>query len=260
MNEERERNLYTHVCFASIASGLSLILSLVVMLRYNYRTNLEIDYLGAIVAVLSLAVAIFVGVQIYQSFNLKRDIDEQNRKLLDESKDVFKEVKKDYQHQIELIKNENKKIEQDYQELEKSLKYTQSDITFSSIFNNTMILEREANDNFVQYIFDGYMDALNVAIQDKLADDRVEIVLTGLTNLTNRNANLIKNRFPILPNRYEYYYKILLNDRLTGERANRMKTFIKDNTIEVYTDFPPTYVRVISKYNPDYIAPKSNTK
>lgn len=94
MNEERERNLYTHVCFASIASGLSLILSLVVMLRYNYRTNLEIDYLGAIVAVLSLAVAIFVGVQIYQSFNLKRDIDEQNRKLLDESKDVFKEVKR----------------------------------------------------------------------------------------------------------------------------------------------------------------------
>lgn len=87
--EERERNLYTHVCFASIASGISLILSLVVMLRYNYRTNLEIDYLGAIVAILSLAVAIFVGVQIYQSFNLRRDIDDQNKKLLSDAKGSF---------------------------------------------------------------------------------------------------------------------------------------------------------------------------
>lgn len=68
MAEEKERNLYTHVCFASIASGISLILSLVVMLRYNYRSNLEMDYLGSIVAILSFAVAVFVGVQIYQSF------------------------------------------------------------------------------------------------------------------------------------------------------------------------------------------------
>lgn len=89
MTEEREHNLYTHVCFASIASGISLILSLVVMLRYNYRTNLEIDYLGAIAGVLSLFVAVFVGVQIYQSFNLKRDIDEQNKRLLKDMKDVY---------------------------------------------------------------------------------------------------------------------------------------------------------------------------
>lgn len=204
-------------------------------------SDLGFDYIGVIVGIISLLVAVLIGWNIYTvvDFNKKTEIIE---------------------GKAEVIKVEYQKLKNDYQELEKSLKYTQSDITFSSIFNNTRILEREANDNFVQCIFDGYMDALNVAIQDKLADDRVEIVLTGLINLTNRNANLIKNRFPILPNRYEYYYKILLNDRLTGERANRMKTFIKDSTIEVYTGFPPTYVRVISKYNPDYIAPKSNTK
>lgn len=55
MTEEQERNLYTHVCFASIASVISLIL-IVVILKYNYRTNLGIDYLSAIVAVLLLTI------------------------------------------------------------------------------------------------------------------------------------------------------------------------------------------------------------
>ena len=95
MKEERKRDIYCHVCFASIASSISLILSLVVMLRYNYRTNLEIDYLGAIVAVMSLAVAVFVGVQIYQSFNLKRDIDRQNEELLKENEAIFLEKQKE---------------------------------------------------------------------------------------------------------------------------------------------------------------------
>ena len=114
MTEKRERNIYTHVCFASIISGISLILSIVMMLRYNYRTNLETDYLGAIVAVLSLAVAVFVGVQIYQSFNLKRDIDEQNKKLAFEIQERNKRFEleidnridekiKDYDHNVEAI-------------------------------------------------------------------------------------------------------------------------------------------------------------
>lgn len=52
------------------------------MIKYCYREDLKLDYLGAVVAVISLAVAIFVGVQIYQSFNLKREIDLQNRTIL----------------------------------------------------------------------------------------------------------------------------------------------------------------------------------
>lgn len=104
MTEERERNLYTHVCFASIASGIALILSLVVMLRYNYRTSLEIDYLGAIAGVLSLFVAVFVGVQIYQSFNLKRDIDEQNKKLLDNAIDKFTDKNSALQNELAELK------------------------------------------------------------------------------------------------------------------------------------------------------------
>lgn len=104
MTEERERNLYTHVCFASIASGIALILSLVVMLRYNYRTSFEIDYLGAIAGVLSLFVAVFVGVQIYQSFNLKRDIDEQNKKLLDNAIDKFTDKNSALQNELAELK------------------------------------------------------------------------------------------------------------------------------------------------------------
>lgn len=63
------------------------------MIRYCYRKGLDLDYLGAIVAVISLATAVFVGVQIYQSFNLKRDIDLQNRTLL---KDLQENNKKSF--------------------------------------------------------------------------------------------------------------------------------------------------------------------
>ena len=89
MTEKQERNIYTTVCFSMIISVISILLSIVVMLRYNYRIELGLDYLGAIVAIVSLAIAIFVGVQIYHSFTLKREIEEQNKRLLNDAKESF---------------------------------------------------------------------------------------------------------------------------------------------------------------------------
>lgn len=108
MTEERERNIYHHVCFASIASGISFIISIVVMIRYCYREDLKLDYLSAVVAVISLAVAIFVGVQIYQSFNLKRDIDEQNRRLLNDAVDKFADKISTLREELDNLKGEVK--------------------------------------------------------------------------------------------------------------------------------------------------------
>uniref|UniRef100_UPI0026EFC72D ATP-binding protein n=1 Tax=Phascolarctobacterium succinatutens TaxID=626940 RepID=UPI0026EFC72D len=76
MIKEQKHNVHAYIYFTIITSGIAIILSLVTIFRYDYRTNLEIDYLGGMVAIISLAVTVFVTVQIYQSFNLKKDIDE----------------------------------------------------------------------------------------------------------------------------------------------------------------------------------------
>lgn len=77
--------------------------------------NLGFDYLGAIIAIVSLAVAIFVAVQIYQSFNLKRDIDEQNRKLLNDAMDKFADKISALRKELGELKDEvEKKCEKSY--------------------------------------------------------------------------------------------------------------------------------------------------
>ena len=74
----------------SSCSGLiSLVICVIILAVYCPKNSIDIDYLGAITGIISLAVAIFVGTQIYQSFNLKKDIDEQNKKLLADSKESF---------------------------------------------------------------------------------------------------------------------------------------------------------------------------
>lgn len=70
-----------------IVSGMAFILSVVAICMAAYRTpELGFDYQGVIVAFLSLVVTFFVAVQIYQSFNLKRDIDRSNNELYDKMK------------------------------------------------------------------------------------------------------------------------------------------------------------------------------
>lgn len=198
----------------------------------------EVAFIGVIATIVSIPVAVLIGWNIYTAVDFNRKAEKAEEK-----------VKKE----VESIKEENQKIKQDYQELKKNLEYTQSDMTFASIFNNTIILDKESNDNFVQYIFDGYMDALDVAIRDNLTNDRVEEALTRLVNLTQRYTDLTKSKFPILPDRNDYYNKILLNDRLVGEKVEKIKAFFKDGTIEAHGVFPPTYVRIVSRYNPDNI-------
>lgn len=249
MTEKQEQDLYSYISFCIFISGIALVVSVVsIFVVLNRKSNLNFDYLGAIVAILSLAVAIFVAVQIYQSFNLKRDIDEQNKKLLDESKGVFKEVKKDYQHQIELIKNENKKIEQDYQKLKKSLEYTQSDMTFTSIINYA---QKMHNGNFIQYAIDGYMDALNVAIKDGLSSDRRMAAIISLYNIFTEYKDVLKCKYPVLPDKRNFYYGVLFMIENKDETTRSLETLLLENTEDRYEKFPQGHFRIMSDYNPD---------
>lgn len=253
MTEERERNIYTHVCFASIASGISLILSIVMMLRYNYRTNLETDYLGAIVAVLSLAVAVFVGVQIYQSFNLKRDIDEQNKKLIEGVKEEYKCIFSSIMKEKERLEAVSANLENNFDKLKKEIDKLKSDITFAQVFNYARSIKLKISD---EYVLDAYMDALNVAIKDELSQDRIDVsidCITGIINTYCTKEN--QTKIPLLEGKKHFYYEILSSIKHQNEHVKSLLDDILDTnkTQERESEYPSGYVRIMSDYNPDLI-------
>ena len=162
MTEERERNIYHHVCFASIASGISFIISIVVMIRYCYREDLKLDYLSAVVAVISLAVAIFVGVQIYQSFNLKRDIDEQNERLLGNAVDKFTDKISTLQKELDNLKDEVKEKCKSY--VDEKIKQERGEKVLNDMYQ--MSLENMRNKDY-PLAFIGFCDVAIIANKNK---------------------------------------------------------------------------------------------
>lgn len=255
MTEEQERNIYIHVCFASIASGISLILSIVVMLRYNYRTNLEIDYLGAIAGVLSLFVAVFVGVQIYQSFNLKRDIDEQNNKLIDrvrkENEASLSSMRKE-EERLETISNN---LKDEFEQIKKDINKLKSETTFDQVFNYARNIESKVSE---EYVLDAYVDALNVAIKDKLSQDRIDVSVDCISKIINiYSMESSRTKIPLLAGKRYFYYEILSSINPQNEKTILLRDFIldKNKTQEKDSEYPNEYVRVMSDYNPDLQQP-----
>lgn len=79
---KKENILLWSLVLASLAMSLSAL-----AVNLPTQKDLGFDYLGLLLGFSSLLIAIYVGVQIYQSFNLKKDIDNQNRVLLSEMND-----------------------------------------------------------------------------------------------------------------------------------------------------------------------------
>lgn len=77
--KKRENILLWLMVAASLLMSLSAL-----AVTLPKQKNLSFDYLGLLLGFGSLLIAIYVGVQIYQSFNLKKDIDAQNKELLAE--------------------------------------------------------------------------------------------------------------------------------------------------------------------------------
>lgn len=241
MIKEQKHNVHAYIYFTIITSGIAIILSLVTIFRYDYRTDLEIDYLGGMVAIISLAVTVFVTVQIYQSFNLKKDIDEQNKKLL-------KDMETTNKHQIETLVNENEKLRSQFQEIKKELEWLKSDITFTRILNYATKMH---DGNLIQYAIDGYMDALLVAVKDNLTKDRIEVIINLLSKIRIDYQDYLKTKCPLLPNKKEWYYDILSQINPQNEKTRALGIFILQNVKETDITFPQEHIRITSDYNPD---------
>ncbi len=132
------------------------------MIRYCYREDLKLDYLSAVVAVISLAVAIFVGVQIYQSFNLKRDIDEQNERLLGNAVDKFTDKISTLQKELDNLKDEVKEKCKSY--VDEKIKQERGEKVLNDMYQ--MSLENMRNKDY-PLAFIGFCDVAIIANKNK---------------------------------------------------------------------------------------------
>lgn len=71
MEREQERNIYIHVCFASIISGISLIISIIAILIWKCNYNpMTWDFANSIIAILSILVTVLVAGQIFNAISI----------------------------------------------------------------------------------------------------------------------------------------------------------------------------------------------
>lgn len=226
---------------SSCSGMISLAICLIILTIYCPKTNVNMDYLGAIVAIISLVVTVFVAVQIYQSFNLKKDIDEQNKKLLED-------MKKENRQQIKILENENETLKNNFQEIKKELEELKADTTFSNVFNYAKRMDIK---NFVPYAIDGYIDALNVAIKDKLRKDRVDVSINAIDRMISM-AKIAQSDIHILPHTRNVYYDIIMNIQPQNDKTRSIGIYLHEKAKEVNETFPFDELRVASDYHSDY--------
>lgn len=196
-----------------------------------FKIDDEVAFIGVIAAIVAVPVTVLLGWNIYTVVDFNRKVEKAEEKV---------------REKVEVIKAENQKLKDDYLELENSLKYMQSDITFTSIFNYARKMDKETY--FVQYAIDGYIDALNVAIKDGLNKDRIDVVVNSLFMILDKPNNL---KSSILPNMTNVYYSVVSKIHQKGTSGRSLGGLILKFTEEEYVQFPPGYVRIMSDYNPD---------
>lgn len=94
ITEERERNIYNHVCFASIVSMIAIIISIISLLiwKCNY-TPMTWNLVDVTVAVLSILVTLLIGWQIFNTLAITSKV----KKASNLSKKIANEIER-YKH------------------------------------------------------------------------------------------------------------------------------------------------------------------
>lgn len=221
------------VVMSLISCSMSLIALYIAIPQIPNNTY---DYNGTLVTILSVLVTLLLGWNIYTVVDFNRKVEKAEEKVGEE---------------IEVIKAESQKLKDDYLELENSLKYMQSDITFTSVFNYAMKIDKETT--FVQYAIDGYIDALNVAIKDGLNKDRIDVVVDSLFTILDKPND---SKSLILPNMTNVYYSVVSEIPKRGASKRTLGDLILKFTEEEYIPFPSGYVHIMSDYHPDFIQQK----
>lgn len=187
--------------------------------------NLEFDYMGVIVGILSFLITLLIGWNIFSviDFNKKVEAVMENNNKLKEEREVANKM---------------------FLKMKDDLDNLQADMTFRSILNhayNYRDVEKE------HYVIDEYIDALNVAIKDKLKDNQITIAINMLCTFLKKQSVA-----HILPKRKEFYCNILDEIHPKNERIYFIIDKIRNAEEVSNENIGSSFLRMVSDYNPDY--------
>lgn len=218
------KHLSFYIFMANIAClGFNMYYICIYFPRVPY--NLGFDYMGIIVGILSFLITLLIGWNIFSviDFNKKVEVIIENNNKLKEEREVT-----------------NKK----FLKMKDDLDNLQADMTFRSILNNAYNYKDKEKE---QYVIDEYIDALNVAIKDKLKSNRITVASDMLYRFLER-----KDIPHILPERKEFYCNILDEIHPKNERIYFIIDKIRNAEEVSNENIGSFFLRMLSEYNPDY--------
>lgn len=225
----KAKEIYSY-CLHFVSLVFSTISIVLCCPRVIDKDNLGFDYIGVIVGILSLLVAILIGWNIYTvvDFNKKVEITGEKYKA---------------------IEVESKKLKKDYQELKKQFLNMQSEMEFSLVFNYAMSIKSKISN---EYVIDAYMDALNIAIKDNLSQDKVDTLVDCITETISIYCmETSRTKIPLLEGKKHFYHEVLSNVKTKNDNICFLRKSILDKSKERKAEYPRGYVRIMSDYNPD---------
>ena len=187
--------------------------------------NLGFDYMGVIIGILSFLITLLIGWNIFSVIDFNKKVEviiENNNKLKEERKVANKKFLK----------------------MKDDLDNLQADMTFRSILNNAYNYRSTEKEH---YVIDEYIDALNVAIKDKLKDNRITIAINMIYTFLEEQSVV-----HILPKRKEFYCDILDEIHPKNERIYFIIDKIRNAEEVSNENIGSRFLRMLSEYNPDY--------
>ncbi len=223
MDAETKYNIASCLVVISIITSVTSIVSVFMAYPIKPCTCSPIDANSVTTTILSILVTVLIGWNIYTVIDFNKiitKIEERSKELLPQITDAEKR----------------------YFILEKEIDKLKADITFGNVYNYARRMEYL---NVVSYAIDGYIDALNVAITDKLQSDRVEICITAIQNIIDRNNGIVN----ILPDTKNTYYDIIMSIKPQSDSTRKIGIYLHETATEKLENFPDGELRVISDYH-----------
>lgn len=181
--------------------------------------NLSFDYMGIIVGLLSLLVGFLVAWQIYKTI----EVDKKVENIGQQAQSIIDKV------------------------MTEKINAMDATMTFSFVLNYAHSMYTK---NFTQYAMDGYIDAINVAIQNNLERKYINVAVQGIQKIINEN-DVCALALPLLPDKKNFYYDILSKIEPKNDDIRFLCNYVLNKTRDEEMGFPPGNLRTMSNYNPD---------
>ena len=199
--------------------------------------DVDFDYMGIIVGILSLLVTVLMAWNIYTVID---------------STGKIKRIEEYVEKESKRMKEENNLMREEFNDLKSTVDKIDAEFTFSSIFQYAREMDSRS---FTVYAIDGYIDALQIALKGGLAKDKVEVTVNCIRSIIDRNDDAENHLpLPLLSGKNTFYFDVLSNVEEKNDNIRFLCGYMLDRnrTRDVECkNAPEGHVRIMSEYNPD---------